>query len=171
MRTSRRLLLTLCLLAGLLSLAFLLAPATPAAVDVAMQRRDVGTFYIRGALQGYGDLDLLVDTGSSYLVINESILASLQKAGHARFSRELLGRMADGTQRITPVYRLSGVRLGEFCWVHDVEAAVMPGSTRTILGMNILSRLSPFTFTAAPPQLALHQCQTLIPGALLAYDR
>ena len=150
-------------LAALLLGLSLLSPVASAGgtefTSVALRKNDAGTFYVDGALQGYGDLRLLVDTGSSYLVISQMILDDLLKAGDARYSRQLEGIMADGSTRVIPVYRLSGLRLGESCWIDDVEAAVLPGQTRAILGMNILARLAPFTFSAEPPQLGVQQCQ------------
>jgi len=128
------------------------------AVAVALQKHDAGTYYVDGALRGYGDLRMLVDTGSSYLVIGEKILAQLVAAEGATYSRELQGVMADGSTRVIPVYRIAALRLGAHCWVHDVEAAVFPGQTRPILGMNVLMRLAPFTFSTEPAELGV-QCQ------------
>ena len=146
---------------ALLWLGLVCSPLASAAefTEVALQKHDAGTFYVDGALKGFGDLRMLVDTGSSYLVISQSILDELMKAGDARYSRQLEGVMADGSKRVIPVYRLAGLRIGENCWVHDVEAAVLPGQTRPILGMNILSRLAPFTFSAQPAKLGVQQCQ------------
>ncbi len=149
----------LFLLVAFLAPGLALAAETLPTVDVALEKRDVGTYYIQGALQGYGDLNLLVDTGSSLLVINEAMLAELKKNGSAKFARELSGLMADGSRRITAVYSLSGLRLGDGCWIRDIEAAVIPGSSRAILGMNVLSRLAPFTFSTDPAKLVLNQCQ------------
>ena len=132
-------------------------PADFTAIEI--EKRSAGTFYIGGELTGFGALDLLVDTGSSYLVITEPMLAKLREAGHAAYSRGLEGRMADGTVRVVPVWRVSSLRLGADCWVHDVEAAIFPAGSRTILGMNVLSRLAPFTFSAEPARLGLAHCQ------------
>lgn len=126
---------------------------------ITLTKHDAGTFYIRGAIEGYGETDLLVDTGASYLVINEKILESLKASGDAEYARELRGTMADGTARVIPVYRLTALRLGSQCWIPNIEAAVFPGSARPILGMNVLTRLAPFTFSAEPPRLGLAQCQ------------
>lgn len=126
---------------------------------VSLQKHDAGTFYISGSIDGFGDLRMLVDTGSSFVVISEAILSELKKANAARYSRDLQGVMADGSMRIIPMYHLAGLRLGESCWIHNVEAAVFPGQTRAILGMNILARLAPFTFSAEPPELGLMRCQ------------
>ena len=147
----------------------LLSPLAPAGAaeftEVALRKHDAGTFYVDGALQGYGDLRMLVDTGSSYLVIGQAILDDLLKAGEARYSRQLEGIMADGSSRVIPVYRIAALRLGASCWINDVEAAILPGQTRPILGMNVLSRLAPFTFSAEPAQLRVQQCGALAPAA------
>lgn len=139
------------------------SPAARAEVSeftaVEIEKRSAGTFYINAAIDGVGALDMLVDTGSSYLVITEPMLADLKEVGRAEYSRGLEGRMADGSTRVVPLYRLAGIRLGESCWVHDVEAAVFPAGSRMILGMNVLSRLAPFTFSAEPAQLGLAHCQ------------
>ena len=126
---------------------------------IEIERRSAGTFYVAGAIAGFGELDLLVDTGSSYLVITQPMLEALEVAGRARYSRGLEGRMADGSTRVVPLYRIESVRLGADCWVYDVEAAIFPAGSRTILGMNVLSRLTPFTFSAEPARLGLAHCQ------------
>jgi clan AA aspartic protease (TIGR02281 family) len=141
-------------------------PAAPAAAApkaeftaIEIEKRSAGTFYINGAIEGVGALDMLVDTGSSYLVITQPMLETLEQGGRASYSRGLEGRMADGSTRVVPLYRIESVRLGESCWVHDVEAAIFPAGSRTILGMNVLSRLAPFTFSAEPARLGLANCQ------------
>jgi clan AA aspartic protease (TIGR02281 family) len=133
------------------------APAEFTAIEI--EKRSAGTFYINGAIEGVGALDMLVDTGSSYLVITQPMLDTLEQGGRASYSRGLEGRMADGSTRVVPLYRIESVRLGESCWVHDVEAAIFPAGSRTILGMNVLSRLAPFTFSAEPARLGLANCQ------------
>lgn len=143
------------------------AAAPVSILSVGLEKRSAGTFYINGALKGYGPLDLLVDTGSSLLVINPAILKDLEKVGHAKFSHEIGGAMADGSYRAVRVYRISALRLGAHCWINDIEAAIMPTSARAILGMNVLSRLSPFTFSAEPPQLSLNQCGIAPAGEVL----
>ncbi|HVT36257.1 MAG TPA: retropepsin-like aspartic protease [Nevskiaceae bacterium] len=127
-------------------------------MDIPLDKRPAGTFYTGGVIQGYGRLDMLVDTGSSILVIDENILSQLVQAGEAEYSRQLGGLMADGTQRHVPVYRVHALRVGDNCWIRNVEAAVFPAGSRAILGMNVLTRLAPFTFSADPPQLQLNQC-------------
>jgi hypothetical protein len=156
----------LSILGSLLVLCWTVPASAAEFTQVALKKHDAGTFYVDGALSGYGDLRMLVDTGSSYLVIGEAILEKLVKSGGAQYSRKLEGIMADGSTRVIPLYRVAGVRLGPNCWIHDVEAAVFPGQTRPILGMNILARLAPFTFSADPPELGVQQCQ--LPQAVSA---
>jgi clan AA aspartic protease (TIGR02281 family) len=132
-------------------------PAEFTAIEI--EKRSAGTFYIGGEIDGAGELDMLVDTGSSYLVITEPMLATLKTTGRASYSRGLEGHMADGSVRVVPLYKISSIRLGASCWVHDVEAAIFPAGSRTILGMNVLSRLAPFTFSAEPASLGLAHCQ------------
>jgi clan AA aspartic protease (TIGR02281 family) len=126
---------------------------------VEIQKRSAGTFYVAGEIEGLGALDLLVDTGSSYLVLTQPMVDALEAEGRASYSRGLEGRMADGSTRVVPLYRIDHVRLGAECWIHDVEAAAFPAGSRAILGMNVLSRLAPFTFSAEPARLGLAGCQ------------
>jgi clan AA aspartic protease (TIGR02281 family) len=145
-----------------LALAAMTARAQDGAADftaVEIQKRSAGTFYVAGAIEGLGALDLLVDTGSSYLVLTQPMVDTLEAEGRATYSRGLEGRMADGSTRTVPLYRIDHVRLGADCWIHDVEAAAFPAGSRAILGMNVLSRLAPFTFSAEPARLGLAGCQ------------
>jgi clan AA aspartic protease (TIGR02281 family) len=133
----------------------------PLATLVPLSVHATGTYYIAGGLKGHeGVVDFLVDTGSSFLVINEKILEALQKSGTATFSRNIGGSMADGSRKVIPVYKLTGLKIGDGCWINDVEAAVFPGSTRPILGMSVLTRLSPFTMSAEPASLTVKGCAT-----------
>lgn len=126
---------------------------------VAMRAHSAGTYYIPGVIEGHGELEFLVDTGSSYPVIPADMLTKLKAQGRAEFSRNLNGRMADGSRRTVPLYRLTALRLGDACWVRDVEVAIFPAGARPILGMSTLGRLMPFTFSAEPPELGLSHCE------------
>ncbi|HKY92032.1 MAG TPA: retropepsin-like aspartic protease [Nevskiaceae bacterium] len=127
-------------------------------VEVGLRKTVPGTFYVDGAIGAAGPVEFLVDTGSSYTVINEEMLQVLETAGQATFSRRLEGHMADGSTRIVSLYRIARMRLGPECVVTNVEAAVFPGRTRAILGIDTLARLAPFTFSADPPRLELDGC-------------
>lgn len=130
-----------------------------AAQTVALERHAAGTFYLNAQIQGAGDMQLLVDTGSSFLVLGEDVLQSLEQQGLARLRHKVRGRMADESVRIVPIYTVSALRLGESCWLHDVQAAAFPAGSRPILGMRALERLAPFTMSMSPASLNLNQCQ------------
>ncbi len=137
--------------------------ATAAAVpqqQIALTRKSVGTYYVQAAIGSGAAQPLLVDTGSSLLVIDQTLADRLEAAGEARYSRPLRGRLADGSARIVPIYEIDGLRLGESCWIPKVEAAVFPAGSRPILGMGVLARLAPFTLSTEPAHLALSHCAT-----------
>ena len=146
-----------------ISLAMVLfsATATIAAEfdsSISMTDKGASTYYVPCNIEGYGDVDLMFDTGSSYMTINEQMLEILKGRGHATFVKKLDARMADGSRSIIPVYRLSSIQLGKQCALRDVEAAVMPGTTRNLLGLSALKMAGPFIFYANPPRLVLSHC-------------
>ncbi len=125
---------------------------------VAMLEKSAATFYVPGAITGYGPVELMVDTGSGYMTINEQTLAVLQREGAARYVKQLQGVMADGSELVVPVYSIERMSIGGDCWLHNVEAAVFPGKSRQILGLSALRRTAPFTFSVDPPSLELSHC-------------
>lgn len=128
------------------------------AVGIPIHEKSGTTFYVSGAIDGYGDTEFLIDTGASHLAINEHTLKALQRGGHAQYLRRLSGTMADGRRQAVPIYSISGIRIGENCVLRGVEAAVLPGSTRNILGLSALRRTAPFTLSMDPPLLSLSGC-------------
>ncbi|MBK1632581.1 hypothetical protein CKO31_17900 [Thiohalocapsa halophila] len=125
-----------------------------------MQQKSAATFYVSGEIHGYGPLELMVDTGSGYMTINEETLAVLQHRNAARYVKQLRGVLADGSELTVPVYAIARMRIGTQCWLEDVEAAVFPGSARQILGLSALRRAAPFIFSVDPPALLLSRCAT-----------
>lgn len=149
-------------------LCLLLAGAAPPAIagqfgtTIDMDAKNGVTFYVPGLITGLGAIDWMVDTGSSYMTINEDILALLKEQGQAQFVKRLRGRLADGSELEVPVYLIDAISIGDACWLRDVEVAVFPGNTRPILGLNVLQRTAPFIFSFEPPQLVLSHCDTAI---------
>lgn len=143
-------------------LAAAVTAGTAAAADfdsnVPMHEKGAATYYVNGEIAGVGAVDLMVDTGSGYMTINEETLGILQKSGSVAYVKELSGILADGSRMTVPVYRLSQVRIGPSCTLYDVEAAVFPGKTRQILGLSALRQASPFIFSMNPPKLVLSNC-------------
>lgn len=126
--------------------------------QIEMKNIGFNTFYISSKINGAGETSLLVDTGSGYSIINRNTLAQLLENGDATYLHELEGIMADGSQRIVSVYRISGMTLGNNCYVPNIDVVVFPSGTRQILGLSTLSKVAPFTFSTNPPQLSLSHC-------------
>lgn len=127
---------------------------------IAMRDKGAATFYVEVHLEGVGNLDFLVDTGSSYTTINEKTLTILKEKGQATYVRSLAGTLADGTRKIVPIYSIAAIHIGNECYIDNVEAAVFPGNTRHILGLSALRKAAPFIFSIDPPSLALSNCDT-----------
>lgn len=126
--------------------------------DVPMHLKGASTFYISGRVGDMPPSDFMVDTGSSYMTINEETLALLQQTENPVYLRDLTGILANGDQMRVPVYAVSSVQLGEGCRLNEVEVAVFPGKTRQILGLSVLLKAAPFVFSTDPPQLQLSNC-------------
>lgn len=128
---------------------------------VGMFEHDAKTFYVDTELPGGKQQRFMVDTGSGYPTINERILAELQSIGAARYVKQLKGILANGSEMEIPVYAIDQVKTGN-CTLSDVEAAVFPGNSRAILGLEFLrgqGRYVTFDFgnaaTGEPPRLIM----------------
>lgn len=126
--------------------------------DVPMYSKGASTYYIAGKIGNMPETEFMVDTGSSYMTINEATLSELQANGSPRYLRDLKGRLANGDVLSVPVYTITNVRIGEECLLDEVDVAVFPGKTRQILGLSALSKTAPFIFSTQPPQLQLSHC-------------
>jgi len=137
-------------------------PATAAdfGTRIPMQEKSAATFYVSAHILGVGDTELMVDTGSGYLTINEGTLQALKRKDKARYIKKLQGVLANGSEMVVPVYTIGSVNIGGNCWLHDVEAAVFPGDARQILGLSVLRKAAPFIFSVDPPSLVLSHCAT-----------
>lgn len=125
---------------------------------VPMTDQGASTFYVDVFLKGIGLTEFLVDTGSSYMTINEETLETLKQEDQATYVKDLKGVLADGSEQVVPVYRIKAMRIGESCGLTDVKAAVFPGRTRNILGLSALRAAAPFVFSVEPPTLELSNC-------------
>lgn len=135
---------------------------------VPMTDQGASTFYVDVFLKGIGLTEFLVDTGSSYMTINEETLKTLKQEDQATYVKELTGVLADGSEQVVPVYRIKAMRIGESCALTDVKAAVFPGRTRNILGLSALRAAAPFVFSVEPPTLELSNCAD---GATVVAER
>ena len=123
-----------------------------------MTRYGPATYYVPAAVGGLEPAPFLVDTGAGLTTINQATLEALQARNAATFVRELRGRLANGDTLKVPVYRLQDLAIGDRCRIGELEAAVFPGRTRQILGLNALRAAGPFIFSFEPPELVLSHC-------------
>ena len=126
--------------------------------SIPMKNTGASTYSVPCSISGYGDIDMMVDTGSSYMTINEQMLRVLEGKGLATYVKKLDAKMADGSSMVVPVYRLASVNLGGHCKLNNVEAAVLPGASRNLLGLSVLNKAGPFIFSVNPPELVLSHC-------------
>jgi predicted aspartyl protease len=148
------------LIIALISLASSWAVAEPVEQLIPMQISGASTYYINTEIPGAGQHLMLVDTGSAYSVINEETLANLSNSGEVEFIKQLRGRMADGSERVVPLYRIAAINLGGNCLIKDVDVAIISGNSRQIIGISTLIRAAPFGMSFDPPVLSLNQCVT-----------
>ena len=135
------------------------AHATEFGTTVPMTERGSETYYVPVTFEGAAGHDLMVDTGSGYVTINETTLRRLRERGKAHYVKRLAGIMADGSEIVVPVYRITSLNIGCCCTIRDVEAAVFPGSERQILGLSALKKVAPFALSIDPPHLILSHCK------------
>lgn len=147
----------------LLFLIFILASsssrAEPVQQLIPMQTYGASTYYIDTEILGAGQYSMLVDTGSAHSVINEETLTALNRSGQAHFIKHLRGKMADGSEKIVPLYRIMAMNLGGNCIINNVYAAIIDGGSRQIIGISTLIRAAPFAMSFDPPTLSLDQCE------------
>jgi len=170
MKFSNKLKLNL-ILAGL-AIAILLGSMTPSTraanpdgFTIPMHNRGASTFYVKAKLGSLQDTELMVDTGSGYMTINEESLARLKQQGEATFVKKIGGILANGSKLVVPVWRIEHLSLNGGCELHGVEAAVFPGKTRQILGLSALKKAGRMTLSFDPPQLTLRHCAEAAKGA------
>ncbi|MGH8578892.1 MAG: retroviral-like aspartic protease family protein [Gammaproteobacteria bacterium] len=148
------------ILAFVLSTPWIVGPswAQDFSTRIPARTKGTATFYVLGHIQGYGQAEFLVDTGSAYLSLNARIVQGLEKSSQAIYVKDIAGILADGSGVRIRIYRIPALTLGGTCTISDIEAAVLPGDTRNILGLNALRQAAPFGLSLDPPQLLLSNC-------------
>lgn len=134
--------------------------AQDAAVNVPMQVRSTGTLYVPVSFGDADTIELLLDTGSRYSVINETTLKSLQSKALVQPVYKVDGILADGRSVQVPIYRIPYLSIGCCCAIEDIEVAVFAANTREILGLNALAKVSPFEVSIEPAELILSHCRS-----------
>ena len=147
-------------------LLFTLLPLLPAAafaelgteVSVPMWQQGSGGYYVHATLGSGVESALLVDTGSSYVVLSRDTFRKLERAGETAFARSIRGTTAAGRSVEAKVYSISELALGDGCVLSNVEAVVLPKADRDILGLSALRRLQPFSLNFEPAELIVSTC-------------
>jgi clan AA aspartic protease (TIGR02281 family) len=127
--------------------------------QIPISDKGASTYYVAGHIAGYGNTDFMIDTGSGYTAINENMLHKLRNNTQVEFLTTVSGIMANGEKTTLSVYQIGRINIGGKCVLNDIKAVVLPGSTRSILGLSALKKVAPFAFSTNPPKLLLSHCQ------------
>ncbi len=127
--------------------------------SVPMSKKGTSTYYVPVEFDGTTRNDLMIDTGSDYVTINETTLDLLEEHGKIDYVKQVEGVMANGINVIVPIYRIAQLNIGCCCVVHNVEAAVFKNTEREILGLSALKKVAPFALSVEPAHLILSDCQ------------
>ncbi len=153
----------------ILSLLPLLAQAElMSSISLPMWQQGSGGYYVRGIFAGGVESELLVDTGSSYVVLSADTFAKLKRSGATAFQRTIRGTTAAGRSMEAKVYSISALALSEDCVLRDVEAVVLRNADRDILGLSALRRLQPFSLNFEPAALTISACSPFSDATLAA---
>ena len=158
----------------ILSFAFTVITANQSAAKdiqetVPLVEHGTSTYYTLATVEGTAECPFMVDTGAGYTTISESMLKDLQKQNLVEYKRSITAVMANGSESIVKVYLVKKMTLGKKCSFLDVEVAVLPGQSRTILGMSLLKRANSFTINPGSASLSV-DCEEAGRPALLGPD-
>jgi len=116
------------------------------------------TLYVSAAVDTLDATKFMLDTGSGYTTINQKTYDALKQLQRIHFVKKILGLLADGSQRQVNIWRVDSITLNGSCKLQNIEVAVLPGTSRQILGLATLRKAAPFTISVDPPTLSLSNC-------------
>lgn len=102
-----------------------------------------GGYYIHATIDTQ-ETDMLLDTGSKYVVLGKNTFNKIKSVHSMVPVRAISGMNANGSVGSYQVYKVNDLTLGA-CELHDIEVVYMPKSTRDIMGLSVLQNISPFT--------------------------
>jgi len=102
-----------------------------------------GGYYVH-AIIDTTETDMLLDTGSKYVVISKNTFNHIKEVHDMIPVRKITGINANGSTGSYQVYKVNDLTIGD-CELHNIEVVYMPRSTRDILGLSVLKSISPFT--------------------------
>lgn len=129
-------------------------------ISLPMTQEGAGGYYLRGMFSGGIESQLLLDTGSSYVVLSRDTFRELKKEGSVVYQRAIQGNTAAGRRVEAKVYAVSELVLGEGCILRDVEVVTLPGADRDILGLSALRQLGSFAIQFEPAMLNVSVCES-----------
>jgi len=92
-----------------------------------------------------GQATFVIDTGATSTAISKAAIEALLKAKQATFIEDVEVTLADDSKVTTKRYKISQLTIGDVV-IKDIEVLVHDSSETFLLGMNVLSRLEPFSF-------------------------
>ncbi|MEL7297086.1 MAG: retropepsin-like aspartic protease, partial [Pseudomonadota bacterium] len=104
---------------------------------------------------------LLLDTGSSFVVLSERMASQIGEAVSEQPVQHVRGATADGKSVVAPVHLLSALHLGQVCTLRNVEVVVLPGADRAIIGLSALRRLGTLGIDFQTPSLRFSACDNV----------
>lgn len=123
---------------------------------VQMKNKSTGTFYVDASVDDRS-IEMLVDTGSSYTILDQDIIDHM----HLKPVKHVSAVFADGRRQRIAIYNVPVLTIFN-CVLHDVQTA---GMSDNILGITALNKMSPMTldlkdqsmvFQCGANQLVLH---------------
>jgi clan AA aspartic protease (TIGR02281 family) len=125
-------------------------------ITIDIYKYSLETYYTNVNIYGVGKIRMMVDTGAGYTTINEVILLRLIEQDKTQYDSNLIGIMADGREVNVPLYLVT-MQIGR-CVLQNVEVAVFPYNTRTLLGLSVLNRFPSFNFDMKNSVLVFPRC-------------
>jgi predicted aspartyl protease len=139
-------------------------------MDVGLSNSGLGTLHLAARLGERVDAEFLLDTGSAFVVLSDATRRRLAAEGALVPLRKLRAVLANNMTTSAQVYRLSSLSVGEGCVVRDVEAVVLPGARKDILGLSALRAMAPFTIHLDPLRLHVNCAPSAAPLSVALAD-
>lgn len=112
---------------------------------IPLDEHEGGGYYLHTTADSQ-ETDMLLDTGSKYVVLSKKTFNNIQLNHHNMvLIRTINGVTANGDISAYNVYMIETLIVSNECVLKNVEAVLMPNSKADILGVNVLKSMSPFT--------------------------
>lgn len=134
--------------------------------EIPLTESEGGTFYLNSEIVGVSS-SMLFDTGSKYVVLGKDTFAIVKMTSQVKPLRTIHAIMANGRGAYYPVYQIDKISFSADCEFYNVEVVVMQGSTKDILGLNVIKEMTPLVLYVYPdPFITTQEC-----GRDLTQDR